>query len=299
MTPALHHALQSWSLPIGVNVAIVLSLLIYVRGWLRIRRTGADAFPISRLVAFACGMLALWLAIGSPLEALDDSSLVAHMVQHLLLMLAAPPLILLGAPALPFLHGLPSWFVRVPLGAFLRSRAVQKFGEFITEPLFCWIVAMVVMIGWHVPAAFELALRSEGWHNIEHVGFFATSILFWWPVIQPWPSVARWPRWAIPLYLFIGMMANDALSAFLAFCDRVLYPSYASASPLFAISPLDDQALAGALMWVFGSFVYLLPAASLTTRLLGVRNPHANNLEQSELHPIAAPPSNPQSMELI
>jgi putative membrane protein len=268
MTPALHDALQSWSLPIGVNVAIVVSLLIYVRGWLRIRRTGADAFPISRLVAFASGMLALWLAIGSPLEALDDSSLVAHMVQHLLLMLAAPPLILLGAPALPFLHGLPSWFVRVPLGAFLRSRAVQKFGELITEPLFCWIVAMVVMIGWHVPAAFELALRSEGWHNIEHVCFFATSILFWWPVIQPWPSVARWPRWAMPIYLLLGMIAGSVVSAYMTFSDVILYSSYAHAPRIFAMSPLDDQVAAGGLMWFVMTVAFLIPSVVITVRYL-------------------------------
>lgn len=268
MTPALHDAFQSWSPPLGVNVAIVGSLLIYIRGWLRIRRAGAGAFPISRLVTFGCGMLALWLAIGSPLEALDDSSLVAHMVQHLLLMLAAPPLILLGAPALPFLHGLPSWIVRVPLGAFLRARPVQKFGEFITEPLFCWIVAMTIMIGWHVPAAFELALRSDGWHNIEHICFFATSILFWWPVIQPWPSVARWPRWAMPIYLLFGMIAGSTVSAYMTFSDAVLYPSYAHAPRIFAMSPLDDQVAAGGLMWFAMTIVFLIPAVVIVVRYL-------------------------------
>ncbi|MGD0306209.1 MAG: cytochrome c oxidase assembly protein [Candidatus Acidiferrales bacterium] len=273
MTLALHDALQSWSLPIGVNVAIVVSLLIYIRGWLRIRRTGADAFSFSRLVVFACGMLALWLAIGSPLEALDDSSLVAHMVQHLLLMLAAPPLILLGAPALPFLHGLPSWFVRVPLGAFLRSRAVQKFGEVITEPLFCWIAAMVVMIGWHVPAAFELALRSDGWHNFEHICFFVTSILFWWPVVQPWPSVARWPRWAMPIYLLLGMIAGSLVSAYMTFSDAILYPSYAHAPRIFAMSPLDDQVAAGGLMWFVMTVAFLIPSVVITVRYLSPSRP--------------------------
>jgi cytochrome c oxidase assembly factor CtaG len=78
------------------------------------------------------------------------------------------------------------------------------------------------------------------------------------------------------------MMANDALSAFLAFCDRVLYPSYASASPLFAISPLDDQALAGALMWVFGSFVYLIPAVAITLQMLSPRGSRSHNLSKAQ-----------------
>jgi len=268
VTPEFQSALHSWSPPIGVNAAIVLSLAIYVRGWLRIRHAGANALPPSRLAAFACGMFALWLAIGSPLEALDDSSLFAHMVQHLLLMLAAPPLILLGAPALPFLHGLPSWFVRGPLGTFLRSRAVQKFGEFITEPLFCWLAAMVVMIGWHVPSAFELALRSDGWHEVEHACFFLTSILFWWPVVQPWPSLARWPRWTMPIYLLLGMIAGSAVSAYMVFSEAVLYPSYQQAPRIFRLTPIDDQAAAGGLMWFTMTIAFLIPAVVIMVRYL-------------------------------
>lgn len=273
MRPELQDALRSWSPPIVVNVGIALSLLVYIRGWWRIRRTGADALPVSRLAAFASGMFALGLAIGSPLEALDDSSLFAHMVQHLLLMLAAPPLILLGAPALPFLHGLPSWFVRVPLGAFLRSRAVQRFGEFITEPLFCWIAAMVVMIGWHVPAAFELALRSNAWHEVEHASFLLTSLLFWWPVIQPWPSVSRWPRWAMPIYLLLGMIAGSAVSAYMIFSEAILYRSYLDAPRIFAISPLNDQVVAGSLMWFAMTIAFLVPAVGITVRFLSPPRP--------------------------
>jgi len=242
-----------------------------------------------QLVAFMSGLFALWIAVGSPLAAFDDELLSIHMIQHILLMAVAPPLILLGAPALPLLHGLPQMFVRSGLGLVLRWPPVQWVGHTVTHPVFCWLAATVTLIGWHSPAAFEFALRSDFWHEIEHACFFVTSILFWWPVIQPWPSVARWPGWSIPLYLFIGMMANDALSAFLAFCDRVLYPSYASASPLFAISPLDDQALAGALMWVFGSFVYLIPAVAITLQML---SPHGsyrpNSYDRSPESPTAA-----------
>ena len=129
-----------------------------------------------------------------------------------------------------------------------------------------------MVIVWHLLRVFEFALRSESWHEVEHACFFTTSILFWWPVVQPWPSIAKWPRWSIPLYLFLGVLANDALSAVLALWDRVLYPSYASIDHrLFNISPLDDQALAGALMWVFGTLVYLAPAVVITMHLLSSR----------------------------
>jgi putative membrane protein len=95
--------------------------------------------------------------------------------------------------------------------------------------------------------------------------------------MQPWPSVARWPRWTIPLYLFLGMLANDAVSAFLVFCDRVIYPSYDATSGLLGLSPLGDQAIAGALMWVFGTFVYLIPAVVITVQTL---TPAGNNCER-------------------
>jgi putative membrane protein len=274
MSPQLQDALHSWSPPVGVNVAILLSLYFYIVGWLRMRRGTASPLPAFRLAAYVCGVFALWLAIGSPLEALDDSSLLAHMIQHLLLMIAAPALILLGAPALPLLHGLPGWFVRAPLGALLRNRPVQKLGEFLTEPLVCWISAVLAMIAWHVPAAFELALRSDGWHDAEHACFFFTSILFWWPVIQPWPSVARWPRWTMPLYLLAGMVAGSTVSAYLTFSDAVLYPSYANAPRIFTMSPLDDQVIAGAVMWVAMTIAFLLPAVVIMIRYLSPAPSH-------------------------
>lgn len=269
MPSPLQEALHSWTPPIGVNIAIALSLYFYIVGWRRLRKTNA-AEPISQrqLGAYLAGALALWLAIGSPLEALDDLSLLAHMVQHLLLMIVAPPLILLGAPALPLLHGLPSWFVRVPLGGLLRSRTMQLLGEFLAEPLLCWISAIVAMIAWHVPALFELALRSDGWHELEHACFLGTSILFWWPVIQPWPSVARWPRWSMPLYLLLGAIAGSTVSAYLTFSDAVLYPSYVAAPRIFALSPMDDQVAAGALMWFAMTIAFLVPAVVITVRYL-------------------------------
>ena len=271
MSPAAQTVLQSWSLPVPVTFALLLVALVYVRGWLRLQRVLTDVFPVWRLSAFLGGVFSLWIAVGSPLAAFDEEMLLIHMVQHLLLMAVAPPLILLGAPSQPLLHGLPQRLVRGVLGPCLRWSPLMRLGSILTHPAFCWLAGTVTLIVWHFPAAFEFALRSEAWHEVEHACFFTTSILFWWPVVQPWPSVARWPRWSVPLYLFLGLLANDGLSAFMAFCDRVLYPSYASGSDLFPISPLDDQALAGALMWVFGTFAYLVPAVVTTLEILSPR----------------------------
>jgi putative membrane protein len=206
-----------------------------------------------RLAAFIGGLLSLWIAVGSPLATMDHHLLTAHMAQHLLLMTVAAPLILIGAPAITLPQGL---------------NRLRVFGRIVTHPVFCWLAATAAVIGWHVPALFELGMRSARWHAFEHASFFAAGILFWLPVVQPWPSVARWPRWSIPLYLFLATLPCDALSAFLTFCGRVVYPHYETAHRLFDISPLGDQECAGALMWVWVTFVYLVPAAVITIQAL-------------------------------
>jgi cytochrome c oxidase assembly factor CtaG len=251
-----------------VTLALVALTLLYSRGWYRLSKALPRLISIWRLVAFAGGIVSLWVAVGSPLAALDEQLLTAHMVQHLLLMIVAAPLILLGAPTITLLHGLPRRFVRDKLGPVIRSRPVHRVGGICTHPAFCWLAGCVAVIGWHVPAAFDLALQSHCWHEIEHACFFGAGLLFWWPVIQPWPSVAESPRWSVPLYLFFATLPCDALSAFLAFCDHVVYRPYLSARGAFNLSPLQDQELAGALMWVTVTFAYLIPALVETIQIL-------------------------------
>jgi putative membrane protein len=251
-----------------MTLALAAIAILYARGWYRISKTLPNLIPAWRRAAFAGGLAALWLALGSPLAEMDEQLLTAHMAQHLLLMTVAAPLILLGAPSITLLHGLPRRFVRDTLGPVLRWRQIQSLGDICTRPAFGWLAGAGAVIGWHVPAAFELALRSHHWHEIEHASFFAAGLLFWWPVIRPWHSVAESPRWSIPLYLFLATLPCDALSAFLAFCDQVVYWPYRSAKGAFHLSALQDQALAGALMWLVVTFVYLFPALIVTVQIL-------------------------------
>jgi putative membrane protein len=268
MTLNAQEILRSWVPPVAQTLALVLTAVVYVGGWFRLRRAFPSLIPVWRLASFLAGTFSLWIAIGSPLEAFDDVSLSMHMMQHLLLMAVAPPLMLLGEPLLPLLRGLPEWIVRGAVGPFLRRTQVQALGRRLAQPAFCWLAATAALIGWHVPAAFESALRSDALHIVEHLCFFATSLLFWWPVVLPFPSDAGWSRWSIPLYLFLGTLPGGALGAFLVFSDRVLYPSYASAPILFSVTPFEDQIIAGALMWTFGTLVYLVPAVLIVFQLL-------------------------------
>jgi putative membrane protein len=225
-------------------------------------------FSGGRLTAFLAGLGAVWVALGSRLAAFDDVSLSVHMIQHLLLMSVAPALVLLAAPALPLLHGVPQAFARKIVGPVLRWRVIQDLGSFLTHPAVAWLIAVFTLIVWHIPQIFELALRHESLHKFEHLTFLLAGLIFWWPVIQPWPSNARWPRWAIPVYLFAATLPCDVLSGFLVFCDRVVYTSYLSVPGLFGISPLQDQERAAALMWVVVTLILMVPAVMITMQIL-------------------------------
>jgi cytochrome c oxidase assembly factor CtaG/ferredoxin len=272
VNPDLSDAIAaSWSFPLWATLGLLLTAMVYWRGWRVARLTRPAELPPWRAGCFFAGLATIWLAIASPLDVLGDWLLLAHMAQHLLLMSVAPPLLLLGAPTVPLLRGVPRPWVHDGLGPLFTSRTVHVIARFLTHPATGWIAMNVAYLGWHVPAAYELGLRSPAWHEVEHACFLFTSLLFWWTVLQPWPSRTRWSRWAVVPYLVTADLANTALSAFLAFSNRVLYPTYAAAPRIFGLSPMQDQAAAGAFMWVVGSAIYLVPAIGVTMSLLSRR----------------------------
>ena len=238
-------ALLSWRFEPIAAISLALSAFFYWRGWKRLSIQLPHRFPAERMWSFFAGLSVVYIAIASPLDAFAGWLLTVHMVQHLLLTMVAPPLILLGNPLLPVLSGLPRGVAGSGLGPFLTDPPLQRVGRFLVYPLFAGPLFMLSNILWHTPALYEMALRSRGWHVAEHVCFLATAILFWWPVIQPWPMRPAWPRWAMAPYLLAADLQNTALSGFLSFSEGVLYPTYAAAPRISSLSAVDDQAAAG------------------------------------------------------
>ena len=197
---------------------------------------------MQRRASLLLGLLAIGVAIASPVAMLDHRMLTAHMVQHLLLMTIAPPLIFLGVP--PF-----------------RGARVH--------PAVCWLAATVVLVGWHVPAAFRFGMESAPAHVLEQFSFLAAGLLFWWPVFEPRP------RWSILLYLFLATLPCDVLSGFLVFSDRVAYPVYLCTPRNSGWSALEDQQCAGALMWTVVTIVYLIAGTVFATQLLSAQHVEA------------------------
>jgi cytochrome c oxidase assembly factor CtaG len=254
-----------------VLAPVLAAALLYVRGFTPLARRMPHRFGASRLVAFIAGLAVLLLAASPRLDELSHSLLQAHMTQHLMLMMLAPPLLWLGAPVAPMLLGLPRPLRRLVARA-LGSPAVRSLARVLTHPALGWTAFVIAFWSWHDPALFDLALRSDVWHHVEHVCFFTTALLFWRPVILPWPARTSWPRWAMIPYLVFAEFQNTALAAILTFSDRVIYPAYQSASRPWGLSALEDQSIAGVIMWVPGSVAFLLPLLWLVlTALAGPR----------------------------
>lgn len=268
MTPSA--LITDWDIPWAVTAALIVTAIVYIRGWNRIRRTRPAEFQTWRLAAFLSGILAVFVAVASPLDTFAESLLFMHMAQHYVLMMIAPPLIVLGAPVVPMLRGLPHAVIR-GLRPLFTTRILHHAGRFLTRPRVAWIAMNAAYIGWHIPHAYEFALASENWHNCEHACFFFTSLMFWWPVIAPWPCRQNWSRWILLPYLLLADIVNTAVSAFLCFSGRLLYPSYGAIARPFGISALSDQVAAGAFMWVLGSTIFLIPAMAITVQLLSPR----------------------------
>jgi putative membrane protein len=268
MPPEYQAIFEDWSLPLFLTTAVILTAVVYIRGWFAIRKTRSSMFPTWRLVSFLLGLAILWISIGSPLDGFADALLSAHMVEHLLLMSFVPPLLLLGYPAVPLLRGLPRALIVSVLGPLLRRKTLRRLGHILTTPVVAWLAMNLVFLAWHVPAAYDFALEHEHWHEFEHICFLGSSILFWWPLIRPWPTSAGSQGWYMIPYLALADIVNSALSAFLAFCDRPVYSYYVEQPNPFHISPLNDQVVGAVIMWVLGSMVFLIPIVAVTIRLL-------------------------------
>lgn len=264
---------RSWTLPLWPTLGVVAMGVLYWRGWRLARLTRPRELPAWRAACFFSGLLFLWLALASPLDALNPFLLVAHMTQHILLMSVAPPLLLLGNPVVPVLRGLPRSLVREELAPWMHSRALQWLQRILSSAFFGWIAMDVLVVVWHLPAAYELALRSNFWHQAEHGCFFFTSLAFWWFVIRPWPNRIRTTRWAIVPYLFFSHMVLFLVGLVIAISGEVVYPSYEHVPRLFGLSAMTDQALAGGEMIFVGMVVMLASLVPLLMQLVSEPRP--------------------------
>jgi cytochrome c oxidase assembly factor CtaG len=230
--------------------------------------------------AYLGGLGTIVLALLSPVETLAEISFTAHMIQHQLLQMVAAPLLLLAEPFPIVLWGLPR---RARLGAgawLLPGSGTRAALRLLTWMPVAGVLYTATLGGWHLPAAYGAALTHPWLHDLQHLTFFATAILFWWPVVNPAPRLRRLRsglQYGLRIgYLIVATALTTLLGAVLALSERVLYPAYAALPDLLGWSPLDDQAFGGGIMWS-GAHMYLVAILLLLSRALGSGEPPGEN----------------------
>jgi cytochrome c oxidase assembly factor CtaG len=267
MAPTFEAVLRSWPFDPWIVVPLLLTAAVYVRGWCHWRER-TRRFGPRQLHSFMGGIAVLLLALCSPIDPFAGLLLQVHMLQHLLLMMVAPPLLWQGAPLLPLLRGLPAPIRRHGIAPLLRSPPLRALFEWLTRPAVAWVSFVATTWVWHAPHLYGLALRSDGWHALQHTSFFLGGLLFWYPVVRPYPSRPGFSRWLLLPYLLFADVQNTALAALFTFSNRVLYAHYAVVPMMADMSALEDQVAAGLLMWVPGSLVFLVPLVCIARGLL-------------------------------
>ena len=197
MSPTLDAFLRSWPFDPWLVVTLVVPAALYLRGWLLLHRRDPERWHAGKLAAFLGGLAVLFLALASPIEPFTDLLLQVHMVQHLLLMMMAPPLLWLGAPLFPLLRGLPRPVRRVWVAPWLSAPPLRRLFGRLTHPLTALVLFVAATWVWHAPPVYDLALRSSGWHYLQHACFLGAALVFWYPIVRPYPARPRWSPWLL------------------------------------------------------------------------------------------------------
>jgi putative membrane protein len=261
-------ALGFWTFDPFVLTTVGVSSAVYARGLLNLWRSAGVGSGISRLEACAyfMGQLSVLVALVSPVDRLSDLLFSAHMTQHEILLVIAPPLFVWGRPLVAL-----AWAVgparRARLMRSLGSTRLATLWHVASAPLIVLVVHSLVLWLWHIPALFEAALRSEAVHAVQHLSFFATAVVFWWGILR-----GRYGRGGYGLasaFVFATAMHTSVLGALLTFASRLWYPLYAVRGQPWEIDVVQDQELAGLIMWVPAGLLLALLALGLFAAWLG------------------------------
>ena len=283
------HPPVGWPLDPVLLGVLASSGVLYAAGTRRLWTGGrrGRGVRVRQVWAFAGGLGALCAALVSPLDGVADQLLSVHMVQHVLLVLMAAPLLVIGRPGLVLAGLTPR-----PVHRWILRARRRRAWALLAHPLAVWLAALVVLWTWHVPALYQAAPEHPGVHAVEHLCFLVTSFAFWEVALAP-GGRRRLARGIDVLYVFTGGLAAGALGALLAFSASPIYPHYVETASAWGVSALADQQVAGVIMWIPAGMVSLAVAASLFVQWFRAMERQAERAESA----MGLPPLASRTME--
>ncbi len=255
--------LHWWSFEPFVVFPLILTGALYAIG---IRRVIGKTIRTWQAASFALGWLALVAALVSPIDALGGILFSAHMAQHELLMIVAAPLLVLGRPLIVMLWALPP-HARARVGAWTQAPAFAKSWQTISGPVAATVLHALALWMWHIPSLYQATLRSDFIHALQHISFFGTAALFWWALIHG--RYGRLGYGAAVVYVFVTSAHSGALGALITLSPKLLYPIYAATTAKWGLDAIEDQQLAGLIMWVPASVIFTILGLALFAAWLG------------------------------
>lgn len=263
-----HMDVMAWSWDPVVVVGVLLAGALYWRGWQRLRRKSKTAAPVRAAQCFGLGLALLLIALCSPISTFDQTLFSAHMIEHLLLTIAVPALLLLGRPLVPILWGLPDADRRGAARLIGPTSVLARIGQILAGPKLALTLFVTIFAVWHIPTLYDAAQGQTVVHYLEHTTFFLAATFFWWPVIHPSGGSRTLSKVAGIGYFSVPMFESTLIGALLTFSTRPFYATYALAPRVTSLSAVDDQQLAGLIMWIPGGLVYVAAILWLLASLL-------------------------------
>jgi cytochrome c oxidase assembly factor CtaG len=270
MHPLTRELLSGWEFRPEVLAILVPLGVMYFVGWRRLRRHSAQHKLANgwRLASYLGGLGIIALALMSPIDRLGGQLFFMHMVQHMLMIMFAAPMLLMADPFPFFLWSLPLSLRRPVAMLFERDSLFRRGLIKVTQPGVAWLIFLTVYLGWHDPKAYNAALYYEWVHNLQHITFFLASLIYWWPLVGCAPHIhPRFPGWGKLAYLVGTIPPNMAIGVSIAFASEIMYTYYLSVPRVWGFTALQDQQLAGAIMWIQGSEMYIMVTLFFLGRL--------------------------------
>ena len=274
--PQPHDLWAAWSFEPSVVLGLVVAAWWYLRGVYALWRRAGRGRGIARwrVRCHLAGLVAVALALISPIDRIAVALFSVHMVQHLLLLIVAPPLLMLGEPVLAGLWAFPAATRRRIGRAWRHAESLRRGWRVLTLPMVVWTAHLAAVWVWHLPALYDAAVRDTALHVAEHLTFLASSLVLWWVIVDR-HARRRIGTGGAVLYLFAAALADTLLGAALTLSRRPWYTAHWGTTAAWGLTPLEDQQLAGLLMWIPAGLIYLVALAPLLVRVLRRDPPNA------------------------